>query len=58
MSGRILIPPLSLLGQGAMEARTLSVFVDESGNFRFPDSESRFYIVHHNILRYIKAKEV
>ena len=28
-----------------MEARTLSVFVDESGNFRFPDSESRFYIV-------------
>lgn len=45
MSGRIRVPPLSLLGQGAMEARTLSVFVDESGNFRFPDSESRFYIV-------------
>ena len=28
-----------------MEAKVLSVFVDESGNFCFPDSESRFYIL-------------
>ena len=28
-----------------MEPKTLSIFVDESGNFSFPDSESRFYIV-------------
>ena len=28
-----------------MNSRTLSIFVDESGNFSFPDSESRFYIV-------------
>ena len=45
MSGGILVPPLSLLTQGTMEARTLSVFVDESGNFCFPDAESRFYII-------------
>ena len=28
-----------------METKTLSVFVDESGNFKFPDRDSRFYIV-------------
>ena len=28
-----------------MGTGTLSIFVDESGNFRFPDPESRFYIV-------------
>jgi len=28
-----------------MEAKTLSIFVDESGNFHFPDTKSRFYIV-------------
>ena len=28
-----------------MEPKTLSIFVDESGNFSFPDSDSRFYIV-------------
>lgn len=28
-----------------MGGKTLSVFVDESGNFRYPDSESRFYII-------------
>ena len=28
-----------------MSAKTLSIFVDESGNFRFPDTESRFYII-------------
>ena len=26
-------------------AKELSVFVDESGRFRYPDSDSRFYIV-------------
>ena len=45
VSGRILIPPLSLYWQGTMGTGTLSVFVDESGNFRLPDLESRFYIV-------------
>lgn len=28
-----------------MEAKTLSIFVDESGNFNIPDRESRFYII-------------
>ena len=28
-----------------MNTSTLSIFVDESGNFHVPDSESRFYIV-------------
>ena len=28
-----------------MGDRTLSIFVDELGNFRFPDNESRFYII-------------
>ena len=28
-----------------MSGRTLSIFVDESGNFKLPDPESRFYIV-------------
>ena len=28
-----------------MEAKTLSIFVDESGNFSIPDRESRFYII-------------
>ena len=28
-----------------MQSKTLSIFVDESGNFSFPDRESRFYIV-------------
>ena len=28
-----------------MDKKTLSVFVDESGRFRHPDSDSRFYIV-------------
>ncbi len=28
-----------------MAEKVLSIFVDESGNFRFPDSESRFYIL-------------
>ena len=28
-----------------MNAKTLSIFVDESGNFHFPDAESRFYII-------------
>ena len=28
-----------------MYAKTLSIFVDESGNFNFPDADSRFYIV-------------
>ena len=29
----------------AMNDVTLSVFVDESGNFKLPDRESRFYII-------------
>ena len=45
MSGRIRVPPLSLFGRHTMNTTTLSVFVDESGNFHLPDSESRFYIV-------------
>ena len=45
MSGRILIPPLSFFDFDTMRAGTLSVFVDESGNFHHPDLESRFYIV-------------
>ena len=28
-----------------MQSKTLSIFVDESGTFSFPDRESRFYIV-------------
>ena len=28
-----------------MKERTLSIFVDESGRFQHPDSDSRFYIV-------------
>ena len=28
-----------------MNDRTLSIFVDESGNFKLPDRESRFYII-------------
>ena len=28
-----------------MSDRTLSIFVDESGNFKLPDRESRFYII-------------
>jgi len=28
-----------------MQKKILSVFVDESGRFQYPDSNSRFYIV-------------
>ncbi len=28
-----------------MADNILSIFVDESGSFKFPDSESRFYIM-------------
>ena len=35
----------SLFLPKAMSDRTLSVFVDESGNFKLPDRESRFYII-------------
>ena len=28
-----------------MQKKVLSVFVDESGKFQYPDSDSRFYIV-------------
>ena len=45
MSGKTRVSPLSLFSRVRMEAKVLSVFVDESGNFRFPDSESRFYIL-------------
>lgn len=31
--------------RGAMAGRTLSIFVDESGRFQYPDSDSRFYIL-------------
>ena len=44
VSGRVLTLPLSLFAMNPNQA-TLSVFVDESGNFRFPDSECRFYIL-------------
>ncbi len=45
MSGKIRVSPLSLFILLAMNGRTLSIFVDESGNFKLPDQESRFYIV-------------
>ena len=49
--------------------KTLSVFVDESGTFRYPDPSSRYYIValaffggprlfKRNILKYLKRKEI
>ena len=28
-----------------MMKKTLSIFVDESGNFQYPDKDSRFYII-------------
>ena len=45
VSGRIRIPPFSLFIRNSMDAKTLSIFVDESGNFSLPDTESRFYII-------------
>ena len=47
VSGEKKFPPLSLLrANEKMEQKTtLSVFVDESGRFRHPDTDSRFYIV-------------
>ena len=45
VSGKIRVSPLSLFSRVRMEAKVLSIFVDESGNFRFPDSECRFYIL-------------
>ena len=45
MSGKIRVSPLSLFTKGSMNGKTLSIFVDESGNFRLPDAECRFYII-------------
>ena len=45
MSGKIRVSPLSLFIRQVMDGKTLSIFVDESGSFKLPDEESRFYIV-------------
>lgn len=47
VSGEKKFPPLSFNKecQTVKEPSTLSVFVDESGRFQHPDTESRFYIV-------------
>ena len=42
LSGGKQFPPLMLSGYAE---KVLSVFVDESGKFQYPDSVSRFYIV-------------
>ena len=42
-----------------MNNKILSVFVDESGKFQYPDLHSRFYIVGmHDILRRLKVHEI
>ena len=47
VSGGNDFPPLAIKGDRAMNGNRnkLSVFVDESGSFLFPDSDSRFYII-------------
>ena len=43
-SGGKKFPPLSFL-EDSMKRKELSIFVDESGNFQYPDKDSRFYII-------------
>ena len=46
VSGEKKFPPLSFSRNCRVEPKkTLSVFVDESGRFLYPDGDSRFYIV-------------
>ena len=37
--------PVTFAFQRGMDKKTLSIFVDESGRFQYPDTTSRFYIV-------------
>ena len=41
-----------------MDNKVLSVFVDESGKFQYPDLHSRFYIVGMIFLRRLKVHEI
>ena len=46
VSGEKKFPPLSFSRNYRVEPKkTLSVFVDESGRFLYPDGDSRFYMV-------------